>query len=200
MKTIFNSLGSNYNLEFVLKSLFATNDENGRTTLTDFLDKKYKGKTILLYKGREAIKLALDILKFPKNSKVGIAGFTCYAVYKAVVDAGLLPEYLDVEEKTLNFSLDEVKQHKNLKVLIIQNTFGNPCNVVEIKKYCFENGIILIEDLAHSIGSIYQSNKEAGFYGDFIVLSFGQDKIIDAVSGGALIIRNSKFSNVHCIN
>lgn len=192
---IFNSLGSNYDYKFALKTLFTSNNVKNKTHLISFLNTKYEGETTLLYKGREAIKLSIDLLKLEKGSKVGITGFTCYAVYKAVVDAKCTPVYLDIEKATLNFNLDEIKKHKGLKVLIIQNTLGNPCDIVKIKKYCLQNKIILIEDLAHSIGSIYATGEEAGTYGDFVVLSFGQDKILDAVSGGALIVRNVKYKN-----
>lgn len=192
---IFNSLGSNYNFGFVLKSLFAFGGEGNKMDLVNFLSIKYDGEPVLLYKCREAIKLTLDMLKLPNGSKVGITGFTCYAVYKAVVDAGCLPEYIDIEKDTLNFSLSEVRKHGKIKVLIIQNTLGNPCDIEGIKKYCLENKIILIEDLAHSIGSMYGNGIETGLCGDFTVLSFGQDKIIDAISGGALIIRNNKYKN-----
>jgi dTDP-4-amino-4,6-dideoxygalactose transaminase len=40
------------------------------------------------------------------------------------------------------------------------------------------------------------NGQEVGTQGDFIALSFSQDKMIDAVSGGALIIRNPKFNNM----
>ncbi|HSA83929.1 MAG TPA: DegT/DnrJ/EryC1/StrS family aminotransferase, partial [Patescibacteria group bacterium] len=60
----------------------------------------------------------------------------------------------------------------------------------KIATYCKEKNIILIEDLAHSIGTVYASGKEAGMVGDFVTLSFSQDKMIDGISGGALIIRN----------
>src|SRR5450759_4344470 len=99
---VFNSLGSNYNLNFVLKTLFSKNNPNYSLSLTSFLEKKYQGKTILVYKGREAIKLALDIIKLPKDSEVAINGLTCYAVYKAINDAGYRAIYLDVD--TLNFN------------------------------------------------------------------------------------------------
>lgn len=192
---IFNSLGSNYDYKFALKTFFASNNVKNKTHLISFLNTKYEGETTLLYKGREAIKLSIDLLNLEKGSKVGITGFTCYAVYKAVVDAKCTPVYLDIEKTTLNFNLDAVKKYKGLKVLIIQNTLGNPCDIVKIKKYCLQNKIILIEDLAHSIGSVYATGEEAGTYGDFVVLSFGQDKVVDAVSGGALIVRNVKYKN-----
>lgn len=200
MKRIFNSLGSNYNLDFVLKSLFGLGGVESNSRLTSLLNKKYGGDTVLLYKGREAIKLSLDLLNLPEGSRVGVNGFTCYVVYKAVIDAGCTPVYLDIDENTLNFSSQELgSKGKELKAVIVQNTLGNPCDIFAIKKYCNNNGIVLIEDLAHSVGSSYDDH-EAGRVGDFTALSFSQDKMIDSVSGGALVIRNNKYKNIHSEN
>jgi dTDP-4-amino-4,6-dideoxygalactose transaminase len=86
----------------------------------------------------------------------------------------------------------ELKKNPNIKVVVIQNTLGYPCNIEEIAKICRERKIFLIEDLAHSVGTTYEG-QEAGQVGDFTVLSFSQDKIIDGVSGGALVIRNKDY-------
>lgn len=190
---IFNSLGSNYNFQFVLKTLLSSNSAKNRNKLIAFLDSKYDGNTILTYKGREALKLSLDLLSLPKGVKVGITGFTCFAVYKAVVDSGCTPVFLDIHKENLNFDLNAIKKHNDLKAVVVQNTLGNPCDILKIKKYCVQKNIILIEDLAHCIGSVYKTGLETGSYGDFVVLSFGQDKVVDSVSGGALIVKNKKF-------
>ncbi|MDP2586071.1 MAG: aminotransferase class I/II-fold pyridoxal phosphate-dependent enzyme [Candidatus Levybacteria bacterium] len=199
--SIFNSLGSNYNLEFVFKSLFS--DTSGQyLKLKNFLQEKYTGKTILTYKGREALILALKILNLPKESQVVINGFTCYAVFKAIETAGCTPICLDLDEKKsdLNFSPETLakalNENKNIKVVVIQNTLGYPCDIEKIEKICTEKNIILIEDIAHCIGAKYKNGKEAGTVGDFVALSFSQDKTIDAVSGGALVIRNKKYQNL----
>lgn len=188
---IFNSLGSNYNLDFVFKSLFSTNDENYKKELQQALEKKYAGRATLLYKGREAIELALKSLDLPLNSFVAINSFTCFAVYEAIKKAGLNVEFLDIEKGELNFSSEELVKHleKNskIKVVIIQNTLGYPCDVAQILKICQDNKIILIEDLAHCAGARYLNGQEAGNIGDMTILSFSQDKIIDGISGGALI-------------
>lgn len=186
---IFNSLGSNYSLKFALNALFSWGTNKDRKKLEIYLEKRYQGKVTLLYKGREAIKLALKMLNLPKGSKVGITGFTCYAVYKAVEELDLQPVYLDIDE-SLNFLSSKIV---DVKVLIIQNTLGNPCDVEGITKVCKEKDIVLIEDLAHSVGTFYKNGREAGTVGDFAALSFSQDKIVDAVSGGALITRNKNY-------
>jgi lipid II:glycine glycyltransferase (peptidoglycan interpeptide bridge formation enzyme)/dTDP-4-amino-4,6-dideoxygalactose transaminase len=199
---IFNSLGSNYNFGFVLKALFANNKPSHSSNLRSFLEKKYHGKAILVYKGREAIGLALEILDLPKGSVVAINGFTCFAVYKAVQTTGYEPICLDLDNNfDLNFSAQvlskAIKQNPKIKVVIVQNTLGYPCYIEKIAKTCHENDLILIEDLAHCVGTKYKNGEEAGTIGDFVVLSFRQDKIIDAVSGGSLIIRNKKYQNYY---
>lgn len=198
---IFNSLGSNYNLSFVIKSFFAQNNTKKTKKLITFLEEKYEGKVTLLYKGREALEYGLKILSLPKDSVVAINGFTCYAVYKAIKNANLKVEYLDIPEGDLNFTPETLKlalkKYPQIKVLVVQNTLGYPCQIEEIQKICQQENIILIEDLAHSIGTKYANSTESGKIGDLTILSFSQDKIIDSVSGGALIVRNKKYQNIN---
>lgn len=187
--SVFNSLGSNYDLNFALKALFSS----GKNNLKKFLEEKYGGQVILLFKGREAVTLSLKILNLPKGSGVAINGFTCYAVYRGIEEAGLKPMLIDVPEDELNFSVKDLEKtldkNPEIKAVIIQNTLGSPCNIEEISRVLKTKNIPLIEDLAHSIGTVYKNGKEAGTIGDMVILSFSQDKIIDSVSGGALISR-----------
>ena len=82
---IFNSLGSNYDFGFVIKSLFGGFNDSAKEQLKRLLQNKYGGLPILVYKGREAITLALEILNLPKDSTVAINGFTCFAVYLSLI-------------------------------------------------------------------------------------------------------------------
>src|SRR5215469_1404509 len=197
--SIFNSLGSNYRFDYVLKAVFAKNDQKATDILKKYLENKYQGEVFLLYKGREAIELALKGLNLPHDSAVAFNGYTCYAVYKAVVNAGYSPKYIDIAKGSLDFSAESlkkvIKNNPAIKVLLIQNTLGYPCDIAAIAKICNEEKIILIEDLAHSIGAKYEDDSEAGTVGDFTVLSFSQDKMIDGISGGALIVRNKELMN-----
>ena len=197
---IFNSLGSNYNLEFALKALLENGTKKDSDSLKTLLEEKYGGEPILFYKGREALIMALKMLNLADDTQVAINGFTCVAVFNAIRKAGFKPLCLDLEENGgLNFTAktleNSLKSNKNIKVVIVQNTLGYPCDIEKIEKLCREHKLILIEDLAHCVGTIYEDEHEAGNVGDFVVLSFSQDKIIDAVSGGALVIRNKKFAN-----
>lgn len=202
--TIFNSLGSNYNLRFVLNALFSSNNQDYQKQLEQFLAKFFGGEVTLLYKGREALELALKNLNLADGSFVAINGFTCFAVYEAIKKAGLNVEYLDIDRGDLNFSADELQKHLNknsqIRAVMIQNTLGYPADGEQIAKICGENNITLIEDLAHCVGTRYSSGVKAGGIGNVIVLSFSQDKMIDAISGGALINEGVKLTHLQGVH
>jgi dTDP-4-amino-4,6-dideoxygalactose transaminase len=105
-------------------------------------------------------------LCLPKETAVvAFNGFTCYAVYKAVRNAGCAIVYLDIHDRDLHFSPEvlqsALQKNQAIKVVIIQNTLGYPCDIEKLSKSASKN-IILIEDLAHSIGARYTNNQEAG--------------------------------------
>lgn len=192
---IFNSLGSNYSVFFTLKSLLIQNQPKLSIKLKQKLETRYSGKAVLTYKGRDALSLALSSFKLKPESEVAITGFTCFAVYLSIVSAGLKPHYIDIDD-SLNFSphalLKALKSHPQIKVVIIQNTLGFPSQAQAILKICKKHNLKLVEDLAHSAGCRYSSQIESGKLADATVLSFSQDKIIDGISGGAVIFHKLK--------
>lgn len=192
---IFNSLGSNHTFAFAARALFALGGDLQRKKLIEYIEARYGGSAILTYKGREALRLSLEAI--PGNGAVAINGFTCWAVYQAVQESNSTCHYLDISEASLNFKADTLREalatDPSIKAVIVQNTLGIPCDIEGIRALCEEHQIALIEDLAHSIGTMYASGKEAGTVGDFVVLSFSQDKVVDAVAGGALVVRNPKY-------
>jgi len=62
--------------------------------------------------------------------------------------------------------------------------------LTRIQKLCRQHNLVLIEDCAHALGAEYQG-KPIGSFGDLTVLSFGRDKVISSVFGGALLSRQS---------
>ena len=194
----FNSLGSNHTFSSALRILFAGGGASAKKRLTEYLETRYGGRAILMYKGREALRLALSSV--PENAAVAINGYTCWAVYQAVQESGHTCHYLDISDTSLNFSAQILREaltsNPAIKAVVIQNTLGLPCDIEGIASLCRERGLVLIEDVAHSIGTTYANGAEAGTVGDFVILSFSQDKVIDAVAGGALIIRNKKYQEM----
>ncbi|OGG49643.1 hypothetical protein A2763_03105 [Candidatus Kaiserbacteria bacterium RIFCSPHIGHO2_01_FULL_54_36] len=195
--SIFNSLGSNHTFFSAIRMLFTAGGASAPNSLRTYLEKRYGGRAILTYKGREALGLAFTSLPAVGGS-IAINGFTCWAVFEALHASGYKTHYLDISDHSLHFSADALNdaltEDQSIRAVVIQNTLGIPCDIEPIAALCREHNIALIEDLAHSIGTQYASGQEAGTVGDLVVLSFSQDKVIDAVSGGALIIRNEKYA------
>ena len=79
---IFNSLGSNHTFASAARILFTMGGVSYQKKLAGYLESRYGGKAVLTYKGREALRLALEAI--PGNGAVAINGFTCLAVYQAL--------------------------------------------------------------------------------------------------------------------
>ena len=104
--------------------------------------------------------------------------------------AGAKPIYTDIDE-TFNINTKELEKHinKNTKAIVVQNTFGIPAQIDKILSIAKEHSLLVIEDCAHSLGATYKE-KKVGTFGDVAFFSFGRDKVISSVYGGALIINN----------
>ena len=168
--------------------------------LVNFLARKYhasKNHVALAKNGRSALALALEYT-IPKGSKVIINAFTCYAVYEAIKAAGMKPVYADIDPTTLNFTKDTINKvmDEDVKAIIVQNTLGIPAPIKDIEKIAKKNHLKLIEDLAHCVGMKYEDGREAGQVGDAVAFSFGKDKVVDTISGGALILRDPLSSGI----
>ena len=75
------------------------------------------------------------------------------------------------------------------KGIIVQNSLGNPVDIKAIEKFAKEHNLKIVEDLAHCTGVKYKDGRECGTVGVATALSFGKDKSIDTISGGAVVFR-----------
>ena len=167
-------------------------------TLHEFLrGEKNNGtdKQIFLFEsGRTALYTLLSALNLQSDDEVLLQAYTCVAVPEPILWAGAKPVYVDIDAKTLNmapFDLEK-KISPRSKVLIIQHTFGQPANLKELLTIARRHQLFIIEDCAHSLGSLYEG-KKVGTFADASFYSFGRDKVISAVFGGALSVNDQKL-------
>jgi dTDP-4-amino-4,6-dideoxygalactose transaminase len=166
-----------------------------QTKLKDQLEIFFGREAILTDSGRNALYQVLKGYQFPQDSEIIIQAFTCSVVPHAICRARLTPKYVDIDNN-YNFDIKKLKKaiSDKTKAIIVQHTFGIPANIQAIKELCEEKNIILIEDLALSLG-LNINDQKAGTFGDSAILSFGSSKVISCSRGGAIITGNSELIN-----
>lgn len=194
MRRFFLGMAAKYGVsKQTARHFFAHGRVQDIEELTEFLSEHYGGTAYACKNGRSGLALALKAY-FQRGEKVLVNGFTCYAVYEAIRAAGLTPVFVDISQEDLNFdvvALEKAAENSGAKGVIVQNSLGNPVNMGEIERLAKKYHLIIIEDLAHSVGVKYSDGREAGTVGAATALSFGKDKSIDTINGGAVVFRES---------
>ena len=151
-----------------------------------------QNKSVFLFdSGRTSLYFLLKSLDITKGDEVILQAFTCSVVPGTILQAYGTPIFVDIDSTfNLDSSLLEKSITKKTKAVIIQHTFGTPAQIDNIKTICQKHKIFLIEDCAHGFGNTYQ-NKPLGSFGDAAIFSFGRDKVISGIWGGALATNNS---------
>ncbi len=145
----------------------------------------------LLSSGRASLYAILRALNLNSEDEVLLQAYTCVAVPNSILWVGAKPVYVDIVKESFNMDTKDLRKKitPKSKVLIIQHTFGLPANVDELIAIAKEKNLFVIEDCAHALGAKY-NGKLVGTFGDASFLSFGRDKIISSVFGGAIVTNN----------
>lgn len=163
--------------------------------LATWFKKNLKQESIFLFNsGRSALFTALSSIGLGSGDEVIVQAFTCVAVPNAVIWSGAKPVFVDITKENLGIDLKDLEKKisKNTKAIIVQHTFGIPAKIEEILIIAKKYNLCVIEDCAHCMRVKYKE-KFLGSYSDFSVYSFGRDKAVSSVFGGALSVNNKKY-------
>ena len=185
--------------KILIKGLFNPSDWTNPTPVYDLkydLDKYFKTKVYPVNSGRSAIYTILKSVGIGQGDEVIIQAYTCNAVPNPILWTGAVPKYTDIDESTLNISIEDLEKKISIKTkaIILQHTLGRPGPIEETVKIAQKHNLLLIEDCAHSLGAEYKG-KKLGTFGDLSIISFGREKVISSLAGGAILINNENFSN-----
>ncbi|TDK43144.1 DegT/DnrJ/EryC1/StrS family aminotransferase [Antarcticimicrobium luteum] len=134
-----------------------------------------------------ALFLSLKALDLPRDARVLIPGFTFAAVPSSVVHADCQPVLCEVGENyRVNLADFEAKLDQDIAAVIISHMRGHTSDMDAIMALCDARGIPVIEDAAHSLGTVWDG-KNIGTIGKIGCFSFQSYKMINAGEGGILI-------------
>ena len=113
--------------------------------------------------GTDEITLALISLDLPKNSEVIIPAMTYASTFYAVLNAGLKPVLVDINDNDplINFENILNKITNKTKVIIPVHLYGSVVNIHKLKKI-INKKIIIIDDCAQAHGAYYNNKKRVG--------------------------------------
>ena len=178
--------------------------------IEDFTKSK---KAIALVNGTSALHLALKVSGIKPDEEILCPSITFVATANAISYVNAKPHFVDINEKTLGIDpfalenwLDKILIKKNGKsinkntgrivsAIIPMHTFGHPLEIEAIVKLAEKYNLIVIEDAAESLGSLYEG-KHTGTFGKIGILSFNGNKIVTTGGGGALITNDLEVANM----
>lgn len=130
--------------------------------------------------------LALLACGIGSGDEVLIPPYTFAATAHAILHAGAVPVFTDINLETLCISPSAIRQRitKKTKAIVVVHIGGKPAEMDEIIDIGKENGLRIIEDCAQAHGATYKG-KHVGTFGDGGVFSFGT-KLMTSFRGGVI--------------
>jgi perosamine synthetase len=133
------------------------------------------------------------------GDEVIVPNFTMIATPNSLKLFGAIPVFVDVEFETLCINIENAKKAITPKTkaiyLVTSNGRYPNCGIEAFQQLCDDNGLLLLEDAAQSLGSWYPNGKHQGLVGLAGSLSFSSPKIISTGQGGAIITNDDEMDH-----
>ena len=133
-----------------------------------------------------ALFLSLKALDLPRGARVLIPAFTFAAVPSSIVHADCVPVLVEVGENYRVDLADFAAKLPGADAVMISHMRGHTSDMDAIMRLCDAAGIPVIEDAAHSLGTLWNGRK-IGTLGKVGCFSFQSYKLVNAGEGGMLI-------------
>ena len=142
--------------------------------------------------GTAALSTALAACGIGAGDEVIVPPFTFVATFEAVIHAGAIPVFADIDE-TLCLNPDRLENFitPRTKAVVPVHMCGSMARIDEIKAFCDQKGLILLEDACQSLGATYQG-KHLGTFGMAGCFSFDSVKTVTCGEGGGIITNDRK--------
>src|SRR5262245_36944785 len=138
--------------------------------------------------GTAALHIALVAAGIGPGDHVIVPAFTFVATGLAVLHAGAVPVFVDIEPNTLG--LDPVLVERAItpatRAVMPVHMHGTPCQIDALVELCKRRGLVLIEDAAQAHGATHRGRK-LGTFGALGCFSVQSSKSMPAGEGGLVV-------------
>ena len=142
---------------------------------------------VVVANGTAALHLAALAAGFKEGDEVIVSSITFAASANCVLYCGAKPVFADIDPETYNIDPESVKKliTPRTKGIVAVDFTGQAVEHDAIRRICRENGLLLIEDAAHAIGTKYKG-QPVGSIADMTCFSFHPVKTVTGGEGGAI--------------
>lgn len=142
---------------------------------------------VMLDSGSNSLNLAVSLLDLPQGTEVILPSFTWLSCAHAVLLAGCVPVFADVDLRTHNITADTIRPciSPRTGAIMVVHYAGKPVRMEEV----IALGYPVIEDAAHAVDSRLDG-RACGSIGDVGIYSFDAVKNLAVGEGGGLTARD----------
>lgn len=149
---------------------------------------------VAISNGTSALHAACFAAGIGRGDEVITTPLTFAASANCVLYCGGTPVFADVDPYTYNIDPEDIRKKitDKTKAIIAVHLAGQPCDMDEIHSIAQEHNLIVIEDGAHALGSVYKG-KKVGCLSDMTTFSFHPVKPITTGEGGMIMTDNEEL-------
>lgn len=160
-----------------------------------FIERKFKiGKCLLTTSCTDALEMCALLVNAKPGDEVIVPSYTFSSSALSFASNGFKPVFVDVDINTKNITIENIKKGftKKTKAIVVVHYAGIVCDMDPIMDFAKKNNIIVIEDAAQAVNSMYK-NRYAGSIADLATFSFHATKGYSCGEGGAILINNPNY-------
>ena len=143
---------------------------------------------IAVSSGTAALHVALSALGIGPGDEVIVPSYTFIATSFAVVQAGAIPRFADVNLEDHCISVESAERliNERTRAIIPVHLYGNVCDMDPILELARKYNLWVIEDNAEAFGGVYKGRK-TGTLGHIAACSFCQNKTFTTGGEGGMV-------------
>jgi dTDP-4-amino-4,6-dideoxygalactose transaminase len=143
--------------------------------------------------GTSALHVALSALGIGPGDEVLVPSYTFIATSFAVIQAGAIPRFADVniDDHCISVASAEKLVNERTKAIIPVHLYGNVCEMDKINAFAQAHKLYVLEDNAEAFGGSYKG-KKTGTLGDIAACSFCQNKTFTTGGEGGMVTTDNE--------
>lgn len=152
---------------------------------------------ICVNSGTTALRIALTAADVDLGTEVLVPAYTFIASATAVIEAGAIPIYVDIDPNTYNIDVAKAEEAitERTSAIMPVHFAGRPADMDAVMALAEKHNLKVIEDAAQAWGSSWKG-RPVGAIGDAGCFSFQSSKNITAGEGGIIITNDETVAKM----